>query len=245
MHILPLEEVLGWTPHANRWAPHVVGTHCPFCGRLVAFTLSEYYLDENRNTISASGACPAPACRRTIRVWALDPKPCPAETNKSCGELCMFPTPSDLVKPMKGADKIPSEIAREYKSAINVFKVGEWNATAICCRRVLEAVVQNLLPNDPRKGTLSEQLVKLKSSVDLSKPLTELADALRKGGNLGAHFDLEREPNQATARQMLDFIEFIMGYLYVLPGDVESFHKDITKQNEKPAPPPPSPTGPV
>jgi len=56
---------------------------------------------------------------------------------------------------------------------------------------------------------------------------------LRKGGNLGAHFNLEREPDQATARQMLDFVEYLMGYLYVLPGDVESFHNDITKQNRE------------
>jgi hypothetical protein len=134
---------------------------------------------------------------------------------------------------MSGVDKIPSEIGREYASAINVFNAGEWNAAAICCRRVLEAVVQNLLPKDCLKGSLSEQLGSLQSNVDLTKPLTSLADALRKGGNLGAHFNLEREPDQATARQMLDFVEYLMGYLYVLPGDVESFHNDITKQNRE------------
>ena len=231
MHTLSLQNVLRWTAFNNKWTPHSVAIHCPFCGRLATFTLGVWSLDPSRNTISASGDCPA--CRKTIRLWALDPGICPDEKNQTCRELCISPTPSDNLKPMSGVDKVPREIGREYASAINVFNAGEWNATAICCRRVLEAVVQNLLPRDSRKGSLSEQLGNLQSNVDPVKPLTSLADALRKGGNLGAHFNLEREPDQATARQMLEFLEYLMRYLYVLPREVESFHDDITKQNQE------------
>jgi hypothetical protein len=181
--------------------------------------------------MSASSECPA--CRETIRLWVLDPGVSPEEKNKTCRELCICPTPSSDLEPMSGADKIPLEIGREYASAINVFNAGEWNATAICCRRVLEAVVQNLLPKESQKGRLIDQLGSLQSNVDLTKPLTSLTDALRKGGNLGAHFNLEREPDQATARQMLYFVEYLMRYLYVLPGEVESFHNDITRQNQE------------
>jgi hypothetical protein len=138
---------------------------------------------------------------------------------------------------MNGADKIPPEIGREYASAINVFSAGEWNATAICCRRVLEAVVQNLLPKESQKGGLIDQLGALQSNVDLTRPLTSLTDALRKGGNLGAHFNSEGVPDQARARQMLHLVEYLMRYLYVLPGEVESFHNDITRQNPETAEP--------
>jgi hypothetical protein len=138
---------------------------------------------------------------------------------------------------MSGADKVPPQIGREYASAINVFNAGEWNAAAICCRRVLEAVVQNLLPETSRNGPLYKQLGTLQSSVDLTKPLTSLTDALREGGNLGAHFNLEQESDRATARQMLEFIEYLMRYLYVLPGEVESFHNDITKHDQEIAQP--------
>lgn len=231
MHTLSIQDVVQWGAFENRWTPSLVAIHCPYCGRLAAFTLADYSLDKLRNTISASGMCPA--CRKSVRLWALDPGTYPDQRTKIFQELCICPTPSSNLKPMSGADKIPPEIGREYASAINVFNAGEWNAAAICCRRVLEAVVQNLLPKDSRKGSLSEQLGSLQSNVDLTKPLTSLTDALRKGGNLGAHFNLEREPDQATARQMLDFIEYLMRYLYVLPGEVESFHNDITKQNQE------------
>ncbi len=231
MDTLSLQDVVQWGAFEDRWIPGSVAIHCPYCGRLATFTLGDYSLDRLRNTVSASGTCPA--CRKTVRLWALDPGVRPDPRNRAFQELCICPTPSNNLKPMSGVDKIPPEIGREYASAINVFNAGEWNAAAICCRRVLEAVVQNLLPKDSRKGSLSEQLGSLQSNVDLTKPLTSLADALRKGGNLGAHFNLEREPDQATARQMLDFVEYLMRYLYVLPGDVESFHNDITKQNRE------------
>lgn len=235
MHTHSLQNVLRWTAFNNKWAPHSVAINCPFCGRLAAFTLGDYSFDLSRKTISASGECPA--CRETIRVWALDPGDCPAESNKTCRELCISPTPSENVKPMSGVDKIPQEIGRAYASAINVFNAGEWNATAVCCRRVLEAIVQNFLPKESRNGPLFDQLGVLQSNVDLTKPLTSLTDALRRGGNLGAHFNLQGEPDQATARQMLDFLEYLMRYLYVLPGEVESFHNDITKQNQEAARP--------
>ena len=47
-------------------------------------------------------------------------------------------------------------------------------------------------------------------------PLIHLADTLRKGGNLGAHFDLEKTPDREIATLMLDLLDFIMGYLYQL-----------------------------
>jgi hypothetical protein len=30
---------------------------------------------------------------------------------------------------------------------------------------------------------------------------------------------------------MVDFLEYLMDYLYVLPAEVESFHNTITRQN--------------
>ena len=73
----------------------------------------------------------------------------------------------------------------------------------------------------------------LKEKVDLTKPLTSLADALREGGNLGAHFDdLEGEPDEAAASQMLDFPDYLMDYLYVVPAKVESSRNMIGRQSE-------------
>jgi hypothetical protein len=118
-------------------------------------------------------------------------------------------------------------------AALNVFNAAVWTATAGSCRRVLEGIVKNLLPEDSQKGPLYEQLNKLKLNIDLNKPLMSLAEALREGGNLGAHFEESREPDQPTASQMLDYLEYLMEYFYVLPAEVESFHAGMARPSQE------------
>jgi hypothetical protein len=135
---------------------------------------------------------------------------------------------------MDGIDKVPPEIGRAYAATVAAFNAGLWPATGACCRRVLEGVAKNRLGEDSRGRRLVQLLNDLKAKVDLiTEPLASLADALREGGNLGAHFDdLERESDQAAASQMLDFLDYLMDYLYVLPAKVESFRKMIGSQNQ-------------
>jgi len=227
MYSVSLQFVAQWQQVNNKWMPQAVDIHCPFCARHVTFALTDYNLDGKRNTMSASAQCPG--CHQAVRFWAVDPRPYGDTQGKECQELCIYPKPTLNREPMRGIDKVPSEIAKAYASTVNVYNAGEWTATAVCCRRVLEGVAKNLLPEDMQKKPLAHQLNDLKTKVDLAKPLTSLADALRKGGNLGAHFDLEREPDEATASQMVDLLEYLMEYLYVLPADVESLHKIVTK----------------
>lgn len=114
-----------------------------------------------------------------------------------------------------------------YESALNVFNVGEWNATSVLCRRVLEGITKDILPPDSKKQNLSRNLLELPKHLDLQKPILTLADALRKGGNLGAHFDLEKKPDKKIAGQMIDLLDYLIEYIYILPVDIESLHNEI------------------
>ena len=73
-------------------------------------------------------------------------------------------------------------------------------------------------------GPLVKKLAEL---VDLSAPLKDLAEALTKGRNIGAHFDLDLEPNEIMSFKMLELLEVIIEYIYVLPTQVEDFGKFI------------------
>lgn len=163
-----------------------------------------------------------------MRFWAIDPKNV-KDQSKECKALGIYPKPTLKREPISGIDKIPPDIGRAYVSTVSVFNAGVWPATATCCRRVVEGIAQNLLPEDMQNKPLAQQLDELKTKVDLTKPLTSLADALRKGGNLGAHFDLAKEPDESTASQMVDLLEYLIEYLYILPAQVESLHKTVAK----------------
>jgi hypothetical protein len=66
-----------------------------------------------------------------------------------------------------------------------------------------------------------------KSEVDLAAPLSALSHAIRDGGNLGAHFDMEKEPNETLARQMVELLAYLISYLYVLPKEIEKLEQSL------------------
>lgn len=67
----------------------------------------------------------------------------------------------------------------------------------------------------------------LPNNVDLSEPLMTLANGVREGGNLGSHFDLEKEPDRETAEVMLELIEYFLEYVYTLPRMIEALNQKL------------------
>ena len=70
-----------------------------------------------------------------------------------------------------------------------------------------------------------------KSEIDLAAPLSALSHAIRDGGNLGAHFDMEKEPDERLARQMVELLEYLISYLYVLPKRIEQLEQSLGRDD--------------
>jgi hypothetical protein len=113
---------------------------------------------------------------------------------------------------------VPAKLQRAYQQTLDASNAGIWSATATLCRRTLEGIMANLVPKAKRDESLAQQLKRLSSSIDLGKPLVTLSDALRQNGNLGAHFDSEKEPDRETVAAMLDLLDYLLEYLYTLPA---------------------------
>jgi hypothetical protein len=128
---------------------------------------------------------------------------------------------------MAGLDKVPAPIARAYVSALNVFNAREWNGTAMLAGRALEGLVKMQMPEGKKNLPLSKMLEELAKEIDLSQTLNTLTDGLRKGRNLGAHFDLEKQADEEVGRMMVEFLEYFLEYLYVLPGEVQQLHERL------------------
>jgi len=141
----------------------------------------------------------------------------------------MFPagcerTPAPAILENSG---LAAPLKRAYESAVNVLNTKEWSATAVMCRRLLEGITKSVLPTELHKQPLGKQLESLPAHRSLDKPILELADAVRRGGNLGAHFDLEKEPDEQVATLMLDLCEDLLEYLFTLPTRIDDLHKKI------------------
>jgi hypothetical protein len=196
--------------------PESVDTLCPHCDTLANFATEDVQYDSSRNTTSATATCSA--CRQGVYLWYVD-----------ATDLYIRPAPRTVRKPIVGAELMPAAVRQAYQDTVDVFNAGVWSATATATRRTLEGIVNNLLPDE--KGPLAQQIRELadSASVDLSQPLITLSNSLRQGGNIGAHFDLERVPDRAVAEAMLELIEYLIEYLYTLPNKIEELDLRIQR----------------
>lgn len=226
MHTLARSSVPQWKQVQNKWCPQSVDTLCPHCGRSVTLTLVKHQYDQQRNTLAANATCPA--CHGVSRFWVVDPGDGKDTSQRGCAMLCIFPKPRVVREPIIVPERLNNPaLARAYQSAFNAYNASLWDACAVSCRKTLEGLTHTLLPEADRKGRLFDDLKQLPHKANLTDPLVVIANTLRKGGNLGAHFDLERQPDQHVADLMLDLLDYFMEYIHVLKEKAETLEKKI------------------
>ena len=225
MKTIPLSAITGWNNDAitNKCCPSTIDITCPHCGRMVNLQLKNHQHDQQRETIAAS--CRCPACGKTTSVWVIAPSDSRG-FKPTCVELCMHPNPTTTREPVIEQGHLPEPaLERAYYSALRAYNVGLWDACATSCRKTLEGIVHSLNPDG--KGALYEQLRSVFESSHLTEPLIQVADSLRRGGNIGAHFDLEREPDQQIAETMIDLLDYFLEYTFVLKEKAEELKKRL------------------
>ncbi len=123
----------------------------------------------------------------------------------------LYPVP----KTRKHLTNLPKVIKKEYEETLKV-KDSSIVAAAVLARRTLEAI----FTQENAAGRTLEDKVNNLIHTDRIPPLVaDLAHLGRKIGNLGAHFNKE-EVTEEDISVMLDFLETILEYLYVLPAKV-------------------------
>lgn len=221
MNQLPASAIASWVDDGPRSHPAVVDWLCPYGAHTVSFSAG-VWRQIGRDHWHAEGSCPR--CKGIVQLFTLNV----GTGHKSLcgGSLYMFPPSKSLVPSAQILEsaKLAEPLKRAYASAVNVVNVQEWSAAAVMCRRLIEGITKTALPATLSNETLAKQLEALPQHLDLARPLIELAHAVRKGGNLGAHFDLEREPNEQVATLMLELCEDLLEYLFALPGRIDELN---------------------
>lgn len=204
-----------------------VSAFCPHCGDKVVFALSNHVDDRARLATAATASCPS--CSKNVQFWSVRHKTAPAgEDNNPAGVFMYPPAKLHFPIPNLGPD-IPEQLHRSFLSAVEAFNSKNYAATAVCGRRTLEGIFKYLLPKEQQNANLARLIAAAKDHVDLAEPLTKLSHAIRDGGNLGAHFDAEREPDQKLARQMVELLSYLISYLYVLPNEIKKLEESLGK----------------
>lgn len=214
MHVVSVDAVTKWASVGSDYRhPVAMSLDCPFCTVRGTFVFSGAEFAKNCHTVSVHGKCPT--CQESVYVWSVNAPSREATEPRRCECLLVYPSPHRPRLPIQSAELMPPRIRRAYEETLGVFNARIWNATATSGRRTLEGILSDLVPDE--KGPLYTRLKNLPSSVDLGQPLVTLSDLVRQGGNLGAHFDSERDLDPDTAEAILNLIEYLLEYLYTLP----------------------------
>jgi hypothetical protein len=208
--------------------PISISTVCPHCGEKVLFTTSEAVNDQIRLTVAATASCPG--CNSRTHFFIIRHENEPKLTENNPAAIYMYPPARNYYPNPKSSLVIPEPLKRSFVSTIDAFNSRNYAATAVCGRRTLEGIFKYLVPAEKRNMPLASLIEAAKTEIDLAAPLTALSHAIRDGGNLGAHFDEEKEPDETLARQMVELLEYLISYLYVLPTEIKKLEQSLGKE---------------
>jgi|SRR5699024_10551563 len=227
MHLIDNDQIKKFGTIHQFKVPMSLDFNCPHCGSMVNFRLDGWKYNSQVRSVFSRNKCPR--CDQSSRFFYVDPQKDQDKTNKSL--LYISPKPENNIRPYFEEDelKIDESIKRAYRSALKAYEVGLWEASAVSCGKVLEGMMHDILNEEHLNKPLYQQLKVLPEKRDLKKPIITLANTIRKGRNLGAHFDLEIETDKEVAKQMLDLLNYLLEYLFVLPQRIENLEGRVNK----------------
>lgn len=116
-------------------------------------------------------------------------------------------------------DGLPDSIARSIAQAYRSYSTSSYDACAVMCRRSLEALCKTLSANG---RDLARRLADLKVTGRIDERLLEWAHGVRLVGNEAAH-DVETAVTAEDARDILEFTEALLTYVFTLDTKFRSF----------------------
>jgi hypothetical protein len=207
--------------------PKSVQSECPGCRKTNEFMLNANYQNSKHNIVTESSC---PTCKKSAVFIIMT-----NEVGDDQGEHAdtyIYDTQA-LKHPLKQIENlpnIPKDLIRAYTSALNVHQSRENTATAVMSKRVIESILKHFLGEKSKDQPLSKQLEMLPDHLDLAKPIQSLSDLLATNGSLNRMLDLDTEMDYETTSLLMDLLESLIEYLFVLPGRIEVAHNKISKK---------------
>ncbi|MGY2893355.1 hypothetical protein [Deinococcus sp. UYEF24] len=222
MRGIPLPSVIAWNSTVHPALPLRINSTCGVCNRDLSIDVShgQYHDDD---TWLAVTRCPNTQCSAVLRYVGFNIE------GERFTRLYVDPSYEDARLPMPGIELAPERIQKSYIDTLATLNSGIPSAVATLARKTLEGIVRLSYPNPDslRDRSLFKLIRDLPQSMDLGRPINELSLAMRENSKLGAYFDLEQDTDAETARKMVELLEYLIEYLYVIPRRVGSIKRDF------------------
>lgn len=117
------------------------------------------------------------------------------------------------------SEEIPQGIRNSLEEANKCFKSRACLATVVMCGRVLEGICVHF---KTKHKNLAGGLKELLETGIIDKRIYTWSEALREHRNIGAHFS-DKKINVEDAHDLLDFVNAICEYVFILNNKFEKF----------------------
>lgn len=130
------------------------------------------------------------------------------------------PAPPALHGDVPGLKGLASPLADIFDEMERCRSIGAWSGAAVNCRRLLEGIAADI-GGDQSEKPLAAKLRDLAESERIKEPVLRLANAIRQGGNMGAHFSSAASPDEQMCEAMVGLAEYLLAYFYAIPTLIE------------------------
>ena len=235
MKQIPNDSIKKWAySNSNKLShPVSVAAVCPGCSLNVVFNTKRRLYDPNRDTSSCSSDCPA--CGDTAHFWVVDMVAHARQDGEGQPGVYMLPAPLEHMNMSDHEETIPDSVLQYCQTAQDIYFSGNLMATNVLIKTALETVFNDFLPIGNSRGDLSMMIRDSISAINHNEPLATLSASTRKHGDLHTLFKQHHGTDQDTADAMMQLLETLVMYLYVLPArfkDLEARFAQMKNQIE-------------
>lgn len=222
--ILP-SSITTYSQYGHLKIPKAVKTECPHCEKIVDFSLKVNY-QSNRVGLFSEGVCPSCKSASSFVIMVKDY----LEKSSERAEIYIYDQRNPLHQ-MKQYRNIPEDLVRAYRSTINVHQSKDTSATAVMTKRVLESMINSFIKEKRLEGKpLSEQLEQLPKHIDFTRPIASLSSLIHPNSHFQKMLELETDLDEDVAGLLVDLLNNLIEYLYILPSKMDSLHEQLEQK---------------
>jgi hypothetical protein len=219
--------VISYIRYGNIKIPKSIQCECPGCRKLNEFLLNANYQNRKNNLVTE---CSCPTCKNSA-VFIIMTKDI-AEDQDEHADTYIYDLQASKhpINQIENLPNVPKDLIRAYRSAINVHQSRENSATAVMSKRVIESILKHFLGEKSKGQPLSKQLEILPNHLDLAKPIQSLSHLLGPESSLSRMLELDMEMDYETTSLLMDLLENLIEYLFVLPGKIDVTYDKIARK---------------
>ncbi len=224
--VLPAQ-IVSHSQFGYKKLPASVQCKCPKCSRTSLFTIKVNYNQTCKSSILSHGVCSS--CKEeSVFIMILNQMEQVNEENV----LYIYDPNSakELLTHLENIKDIPADLTMAYRSALNVSEFKDSVATVVMSKRVLESILKNFLGEEIKGQNPSKQFEQLQKHDDFARPLQFLSQLAQPGSIFYQMLDLEKEIDQEMAALLMELLESLIEYLFILPNKIELLQSKLEQK---------------